>query len=121
MADVFHRIYTHAALDGFDTTGGRAFEVDDRDAARILPQDALADLDELLRKTTPDGRETAWVVRRFVSKSDSYACVITSYPDIFTDAGDRSGVLNHARVLRGPADDSCFDIAALVEVAADVD
>ena len=111
MADVFHRIYTHAVLDGFDTTGGRAVEVEDRDAARILPREALAELDDLLRKTTPEGRETAWAVRRF----HAFACVIASYPDIFSDAKERAGVLNHARLFETE------DATALVELAQDVD
>jgi hypothetical protein len=93
MADILHRIYTHAALDAFDTTGGRMVYGDEFDPA----------LDELLRKTTPEGHATAWVIRRF----GDLACVITSYPDLITDAAGRSGVLNHARL--GP------DVAALVE------
>ncbi len=93
MADVLHRIYTHAAASASDTTGGRFVHGEEFD-----PQ-----LDELLRKTTPEGHETAWVVRRF----GDLACVITSYPDLITDAAGRSGVLNHARL--GP------DVAALLE------
>ncbi|HJQ37313.1 MAG TPA: hypothetical protein VKB93_09245 [Thermoanaerobaculia bacterium] len=84
MADVLHRIYTHAATSASDTTGGKMVYGEEFD-----PQ-----LDELLRKTTPEGHETAWVVRRF----GDTVCVITSYPDLITDAAGRSGVLNHARL-----------------------
>src|SRR5215212_779854 len=115
MADVFHRIYTHAALDSLDTTGGRTVPVDDRDAAGVLDPGALRELDELLKKTVPERNATAWVVRRF----GAFACVVTSYPDLILDAEKRSGVLNHARLLRAGASDPLFDVADLVASAND--
>jgi len=117
MADVFHRVYTHAALDSLDTTGGRAVDVEERDASRVLEANALRELDDLLRKTTPEGNATAWVVRRFGAGDSSFGCVIASYPGLFHDAGNRIGVLNHARLVRIGAKDALFDVADLVASA----
>jgi len=118
MAEVFHRVYTHAVLDSFDSTGGRAVPAGERDVAVVLPELA-GDIDELLRKTTPEAHGTAWIVRRFISSGWAYGCVITSYPDLIVDARGRSGVLNHARLVRVGAGEATFDIAQLVATAAE--
>src|ERR1051325_10906791 len=119
MAEVFHRVYTHAARDAFDPTGGRGERLDERDAESVLDASVIRLLDVLLRKTTPDGPETAWVVCRFPAKEWSYGCVITSYPDLIRDADGRDGVLNHARLVRSRAGEAWFDVADLVASAQD--
>jgi hypothetical protein len=111
-SELLHRLYTNAAGDA---AGARAIALDERDAFAMVSRDVLDGLDDLLRKTQPAGKETAFVVRRF---SQSYACVVASYPDLVRDAEGRPGFLNHARLVR--ATEPSFDAAALVELAESI-
>ncbi|HEX6159811.1 MAG TPA: hypothetical protein VF111_06570 [Thermoanaerobaculia bacterium] len=83
---MWQRLYTHAG-----GIGGRFVEVEN-DASSVLSREALADLDDLMKKT--DG---GFVVRRY----GPWVCVITS--EVASDAGGRRGVRNHARVAQSDA------------------
>jgi len=116
-AEILHRLHTHAATDSWSATGWKQVPLDDRDAGNVLPREVLFELDGLMTKITPAGSETAWAVRRFAADADTYACVIASYPDLVDDRGGRMGLLTHARLVRVPATNAAFDVAALVELA----
>jgi hypothetical protein len=114
-AELLHRLYTNAAAGGqWQTTGARAIPLELHDASSRVSTDVLAGLDDLLRKTQPAGKTTAWVVRRFADR-DAYTCVVTSYPDLVRDAEGRPGFLNHARLVR--VSEPSLDVAALFEAA----
>ncbi len=121
MADlaVWHRLYTHAASDAiWETTGARIVDLRDRDAGRVLPEDARAALDDLLKKCAPrnPGR-VAYAVRHFRTNGELFTCLVASYDRLVCDAAGRQGLLNHARVVRIPAGEPLFEIAALLALA----
>lgn len=80
---MWRRLYTHSG-----GIGGRFVEVE-HDAREVLSREALADLDDLMKKT--DG---GMVVRRY----GAFTCVIVS--EVALDAGGRRGVRNEARVAK---------------------
>jgi hypothetical protein len=115
---LWHRIYTNAAADArWETTGGRVVEVE-RDAARVLPPEAVHDLDDLLKKAAPAGDAIGFVIRRYKGGADDFVCVIASYGRLIADTGGRGGRLNHARVVK--VRDLLFDVAALINAAEDL-
>lgn len=109
-AEIFHRLHSHAA-------GWQEVRFDERDAADVLPREALRELDALMTKATPSSDAPAWVVTRFAAGSDTYACVIVSYRDLILDRGGRAGLLTHARLVRVASEEAWLDAAALVALA----
>lgn len=116
--EIYHCVFTHAT-DGWSGSGGRFIAVD-RDAAQILPTEALIELKAFLGKLMPESKAPAWSMRRFAAGSERYACVIASYGG-FADADGRDGVLNHARVVQLERDSLWFDPFPLVAMAEDFD
>jgi hypothetical protein len=116
-AEVFHRIWTHAATGPLDSAGLRNVEIVGRDAAELLPPEVLAELDDLLRKTTPAGNPTGYAVCRYAAGNDSFASVVATIPDLVTDAQGRTGLLSHARIVQLDPSDAWLDVPALVEAA----
>src|ERR1041384_6118092 len=112
--EIHHFVFTHAT-DGWRGSGGR-FHGMERDAAEMLPDEALTELKELLRKLMPEGKTPAWAMRRFSGGKDRFACFVVPYGG-FADADPRHGVLNHARVVRLEPDAVWFDPYPLVALA----
>jgi hypothetical protein len=115
--EIYHCVFTHAT-DGWSGSGGRFVAVE-RNAPE-LPTDAEIELKAFLGKLMPESAAPAWSMRRFAAGADRYACVIASYNG-FADAGNRAGVLNHARVVRLERDSIWFDPFPLVALAEDFD
>jgi hypothetical protein len=112
--DVHHRIYTHAKA-----SGGRFVDVA-RDAKHVLPQVALAELDDLMKKLAPAGSEPAWAVRCFAGEKDArFVCAVVAYGGI-RDASGREGLLTHARVVRIDRHEARGEVCALIDAASAV-
>ncbi|HEV7764545.1 MAG TPA: hypothetical protein VGQ76_06050 [Thermoanaerobaculia bacterium] len=116
--DIYHCVFTHAT-DGWNASGGR-FPPVERDAAQILPAEALEELKSFLGKMMPESSAAAWSMRRFAGGTERFACVIASYNG-FEDAAGRGGVLNHARVVKLERESLWFDPFPLVAMAEELD
>lgn len=114
---LWHRLHTNAVTNArWETTGAHGVPVE-RDAAQVLPPEALYDLDDLLKKISPSDDRPGYAVRRYSAGADALVCVVVSYGRLVSDSGGRGGRLNHARVVKVPANKSLFDVAALVDAA----
>ena len=113
---VLHRLFSHAATDPAAAAEWAPVAIEENDASASLPKIVLTALDVVMTKMTPAGSSPGWVVTRYAAHEGSYACVITSYPDVIMESG-RAGFVTHARIVRAPGGQAWLDIAALVEVA----